>query len=149
MGKTLQAIAVARHYRREWPLLVLCPTSMAHTWADELERWCPELVPGQINLIKSHHNGALSSAAVTMLSITSSLSDVANIGDLTESTSAAAEVPTPESDSDPSLSDKRRLRDSAVPSSSFSDSILKADSRLHCSGIYPGGKQGQKFRVPR
>ena len=39
LGKTLQAIAVARHYRREWPLLVLCPTSMAHTWADELERW--------------------------------------------------------------------------------------------------------------
>jgi len=67
LGKTLQAIAVARHYRREWPLLVLCPTSMAHTWADELERWCPELVPGQINLIKSHHNGALSSAAVTIL----------------------------------------------------------------------------------
>lgn len=67
LGKTVQAIAIARHFRAEWPLLVVCPTSLALPWAEELERWCPSLLPGEINLVKSHHNGALRSAKVTIL----------------------------------------------------------------------------------
>jgi superfamily II DNA or RNA helicase len=67
LGKTIQSIAIALHYQAEWPLLVLCPTSLSGSWADELERWCPHLLPGQINLVKSHHNGALQSAPVTIL----------------------------------------------------------------------------------
>ena len=68
LGKTVQAIALATHYRDEWPLLVLCPTSMALPWAEELERWYPFLRPGDINLVRSHHNGALRFAKVTILS---------------------------------------------------------------------------------
>ena len=68
LGKTMQAIALACRYRHEWPLLVLCPTSMALPWADELEKWCPFLRPGDINLVRSHHNGALTTAPVTILS---------------------------------------------------------------------------------
>ena len=67
LGKTLQAIAIAVHYAQEWPLLVLCPTSMSLTWCEELERWCPSLAPGDINLVKSHHNGRLRAAKVTIL----------------------------------------------------------------------------------
>ena len=67
LGKTLQAIAIAVHYAQEWPLLVLCPTSMALTWCEELERWCPSLAPGDINLVKSQHNGRLRDAKVTIL----------------------------------------------------------------------------------
>ena len=52
----LQAIAIAVHYANEWPLLVVCPTSMSLTWCEELERWCPFLAPGDINLVRSHHN---------------------------------------------------------------------------------------------
>ena len=40
LGKTLQAIAIAMHYHDEWPCLVLCPTSMVYSWAEELEKWC-------------------------------------------------------------------------------------------------------------
>ena len=68
LGKTVQAIAIACHYRAEWPLLVFCPTSMALPWAEELERWCPFLKPGDINLVRSHHNGALRLAPVTIIS---------------------------------------------------------------------------------
>ena len=42
LGKTLQAIAIAMHYHDEWPCLVLCPTSMVYSWAEELEKWCFE-----------------------------------------------------------------------------------------------------------
>ena len=67
LGKTVQAIALATRYRAEWPCLVVCPTSMALPWCEELEKWCPFLRPGDINLVKSHHNGALRAAPITVL----------------------------------------------------------------------------------
>ena len=63
----LQAIAIAVHYANEWPLLVICPTSMSLTWCEELERWCPFLAPGDIDLVRSHHNAELGRARVTVL----------------------------------------------------------------------------------
>ncbi|CAL9698796.1 unnamed protein product [Knipowitschia caucasica] len=56
LGKTVQAIAVACSYREEWPLLVVVPSSLKYPWIEELERWIPELQPGDIHLVetKSH-----------------------------------------------------------------------------------------------
>eukprot|EP00900_Chrysochromulina_parva_P004176 jgi/Chrpa1/1375/Chrysochromulina_OHIO_Genome00013610-RA len=68
LGKTVQAIALACHYRAEWPLLIFAPTSMCLPWCEELERWCTFLRPGDINLVRSHHNGALRLAPVTIVS---------------------------------------------------------------------------------
>jgi len=68
LGKTVQAIALAARYRDEWPLLILCPTSMCLPWCEELEKWLPFLRPGDINLVKSQHNGALRVAPITILS---------------------------------------------------------------------------------
>ena len=68
LGKTVQAIALASQYRSEWPCLIFAPTSMCLPWCEELERWCPFLRPGDINLVKSHHNGALRSAPITIIS---------------------------------------------------------------------------------
>ena len=34
LGKTLQAICVACYYRKEWPLLVICPSSVRTAWAE-------------------------------------------------------------------------------------------------------------------
>lgn len=68
LGKTVQAIHIALHFRSEWPLLVFAPTSMALPWCEELERWVPSLRPGDINLVRSHHNGALKRAPVTVIS---------------------------------------------------------------------------------
>ncbi|KAM4559859.1 DNA annealing helicase and endonuclease ZRANB3 [Odontesthes bonariensis] len=68
LGKTVQAIAVAYAYRREWPLLVVVPSSLKYPWIEELERWIPELQPGDINLVenKSHTMG-IGSSKVTVL----------------------------------------------------------------------------------
>jgi len=68
LGKTVQAIALACHYRAEWPLLIFAPTSMCLPWCEELERWCTFLRPGDINLVRSHHNGALRLSPVTIVS---------------------------------------------------------------------------------
>lgn len=53
LGKTVQAIAVAYAFRKEWPLLVVVPSSLKYPWVEELERWIPELQPGDINLVES------------------------------------------------------------------------------------------------
>ncbi|KRY88081.1 SWI/SNF-related matrix-associated actin-dependent regulator of chromatin subfamily A-like protein 1 [Trichinella pseudospiralis] len=37
LGKTVEALAVASYYRNEWPLLVVCPSSMKYTWVEEIE----------------------------------------------------------------------------------------------------------------
>uniref|UniRef100_A0A3Q3JGC7 Zinc finger, RAN-binding domain containing 3 n=1 Tax=Monopterus albus TaxID=43700 RepID=A0A3Q3JGC7_MONAL len=68
LGKTVQAIAVAYAFRQEWPLLVVVPSSLKYPWIEELERWIPELQPGDINLVenKSQTMG-FSSSKVTIL----------------------------------------------------------------------------------
>lgn len=53
LGKTIQAISVACIYRQQWPLLVVVPSSLRYPWIEELERWVPELLPGDINLVES------------------------------------------------------------------------------------------------
>ena len=40
---------------------------MSLTWCEELERWCPFLAPGDVNLVRSHHNAELRRARVTVL----------------------------------------------------------------------------------
>lgn len=37
LGKTVQAIGIAAYYRKEWPLLVVAPSSVRFTWAEVSE----------------------------------------------------------------------------------------------------------------
>lgn len=34
LGKTLQAIGVMSYYKSDWPLLVICPSSVRLAWRD-------------------------------------------------------------------------------------------------------------------
>jgi len=45
LGKTVQAIACALYYRvkGEWPLLVICPSSLKYYWRDEILKWTRDL----------------------------------------------------------------------------------------------------------
>ncbi|KAM3856911.1 SWI/SNF-related matrix-associated actin-dependent regulator of chromatin subfamily A-like protein 1 isoform 1-T2 [Vipera latastei] len=51
LGKTIQAICIAAYYRKEWPLLVVAPSSVRYTWAEAFHRWLPSLSPDTINVI--------------------------------------------------------------------------------------------------
>lgn len=49
LGKTIQAICIAAFYRKEWPLLVVVPSSVRFTWEQVsptcvviLTRKCPQ-----------------------------------------------------------------------------------------------------------
>eukprot|EP01147_Barroeca_monosierra_P009179 gene9179-1470_t len=39
LGKTVQALVTCMYYKHEWPLLIVCPSSLKLTWAMELEHW--------------------------------------------------------------------------------------------------------------
>ncbi|XP_077368606.1 DNA annealing helicase and endonuclease ZRANB3 [Festucalex cinctus] len=68
LGKTVQAIAVAYAFRKEWPLLVVVPSSLKYPWIEELERWIPELQPGDINLVENKSDTmGISGSKVTVL----------------------------------------------------------------------------------
>ncbi|XP_049744074.1 SWI/SNF-related matrix-associated actin-dependent regulator of chromatin subfamily A-like protein 1 isoform X2 [Elephas maximus indicus] len=51
LGKTIQAICIAAFYRREWPLLVVVPSSVRFTWEQAFLRWLPSLRPSCINVV--------------------------------------------------------------------------------------------------
>lgn len=40
LGKTVQAICIAAYYRKEWPVLVVAPSSVRFTWAEVRKTFC-------------------------------------------------------------------------------------------------------------
>ncbi|XP_048809385.1 DNA annealing helicase and endonuclease ZRANB3 isoform X1 [Lagopus muta] len=68
LGKTIQAIAISYYYRKEWPLLIVVPSSLRYPWVDEMEKWIPELSPDDIIIIQNKTDiGRISSSKVTIL----------------------------------------------------------------------------------
>lgn len=53
LGKTIQAIATCCAFRDDWPVLIVAPNSVRLVWADELERWVPDIGPGGVNVIQT------------------------------------------------------------------------------------------------
>ena len=67
LGKTIQAIAIASYYHKEWPLLIICPSSVRLMWADELTRWLPSLKQREV-CVAFNTRAELSSGLVTIVS---------------------------------------------------------------------------------
>ena len=42
VGKTIQAVAVCAAYRDNWPVLIVCPTSLKFNWRSEILKWLGE-----------------------------------------------------------------------------------------------------------
>ncbi|KAM5268881.1 SWI/SNF-related matrix-associated actin-dependent regulator of chromatin subfamily A-like protein 1 isoform 2-T6 [Hipposideros larvatus] len=56
LGKTIQAICIAAFYRKEWPLLVVAPSSVRFTWEQAFLQWLPSLSPDDINVVVTGKN---------------------------------------------------------------------------------------------
>ncbi|KAL1770599.1 SWI SNF-related matrix-associated actin-dependent regulator of chromatin subfamily A 1 [Sigmodon hispidus] len=67
LGKTIQAICIAAFYRKEWPLLVVVPSSVRFTWEQAFLRWLPSLSPENINVVVSG-KGRLTTGLVNIVS---------------------------------------------------------------------------------
>ncbi|XP_048200753.1 SWI/SNF-related matrix-associated actin-dependent regulator of chromatin subfamily A-like protein 1 [Perognathus longimembris pacificus] len=67
LGKTIQAICIAAFYRKEWPLLVVVPSSVRFTWEQAFLRWLPSLNPEDINVVVTG-KGRLTAGLVNIIS---------------------------------------------------------------------------------
>ena len=50
VGKTVQAIGIALLYKEEWPVLIICPSSLKFVWRDEILKWIPNINDDKINI---------------------------------------------------------------------------------------------------
>ena len=58
LGKTIQAIGVAACYRTsDWPLLVICPSSVRMNWRQEFVKWLG-ICPLKISIIENSKDRA-------------------------------------------------------------------------------------------
>ena len=44
VGKTVQAIGLSSLYQKDWPVLVICPSSLKFAWRDEITTWLAEIL---------------------------------------------------------------------------------------------------------
>jgi hypothetical protein len=59
LGKSIQAIALASVYASEWPLLIVCPSSLRLTWRSELLRWLGGGGPSAAQAFRSLHSAQI------------------------------------------------------------------------------------------
>lgn len=53
LGKTIQALAVASAYQKDWPLLIVCPSSVRFSWRSAIFRWLPSVPEEDVIVITS------------------------------------------------------------------------------------------------
>ncbi|KAL5253920.1 hypothetical protein ACHWQZ_G013622 [Mnemiopsis leidyi] len=51
LGKTIQALCAMQEYRSEWPLLIICPSSLRLTWSEAVTSWLPDIKYSDVNVI--------------------------------------------------------------------------------------------------
>ena len=57
VGKTVQAIGLSSLYQKEWPVLVICPSSLKYAWRDEVTQWLSEILDkNEVQVIKHSKN---------------------------------------------------------------------------------------------
>ena len=56
VGKTIQAIALCRLYKEDWPVLIICPGSMKYSWKSELIKWLEITNENKVQVINSSND---------------------------------------------------------------------------------------------
>eukprot|EP00743_Colponemidia_sp_Colp-15_P012994 GILK01014951.1.p1 GENE.GILK01014951.1~~GILK01014951.1.p1 ORF type:complete len:926 (-),score=132.15 GILK01014951.1:44-2776(-) len=68
LGKTIQALAISYLYPSDWPVLIICPSSMRLTWVDEVRTWLSAVEEDDIHVILTGKQMPTKSDRVTIIS---------------------------------------------------------------------------------
>eukprot|EP00448_Togula_jolla_P018493 CAMPEP_0170581482 /NCGR_PEP_ID=MMETSP0224-20130122/7061_1 /TAXON_ID=285029 /ORGANISM="Togula jolla, Strain CCCM 725" /LENGTH=706 /DNA_ID=CAMNT_0010904617 /DNA_START=14 /DNA_END=2134 /DNA_ORIENTATION=- len=52
LGKSVQALSLAAQYTSEWPVLVVCPSTLRWVWQEQIQEWLPMLKPSEVQVVK-------------------------------------------------------------------------------------------------
>jgi len=63
VGKTVQAIAISYIFRADWPVLIICPSSLKYNWEDEILTWLTGKVKAEEIQVYKHGKENLSKIA--------------------------------------------------------------------------------------
>ena len=50
VGKSIQAIGISLLFKEDWPVLIICPSSLKLVWRDEILKWIPDINNDKINI---------------------------------------------------------------------------------------------------
>lgn len=55
VGKTIQAIGCTSVFQEDWPVLIICPSSLKYNWKDEIENWLKDIIKSRdmVQVIKT------------------------------------------------------------------------------------------------
>nr|CAD7262550.1 unnamed protein product [Timema shepardi] len=53
LGKTIQALGIMQYYRGDWPLLIVCPSSVRYAWLEAIQTWLPTIPTHHIEVMTS------------------------------------------------------------------------------------------------
>ncbi|KAH7827436.1 uncharacterized protein MONOS_6718 [Monocercomonoides exilis] len=80
LGKTLQALAVASVYHNEWPLLVICPSTLRFQWSEAIEKWCAPFVDeGGVKVIMSQMDEVTGKESAVVISYQMCVNQISSI----------------------------------------------------------------------
>lgn len=51
LGKTVTSLAIMAYYENEWPLLIICPSSLRYIWPSEIEKFFPSILPQSVYIV--------------------------------------------------------------------------------------------------
>ena len=68
VGKTIQAIALCRLYKEDWPVLVICPGSIKYSWKSEIIKWLEIKNEHKVQVINSSNDTIYSKASFYIVS---------------------------------------------------------------------------------
>ena len=68
VGKTIQAIALCRLYKEDWPVLVICPGGMKYSWKSEIIKWLEIKNEHKVQVINSSNDTIYSKASFYIVS---------------------------------------------------------------------------------
>eukprot|EP00929_Paragymnodinium_shiwhaense_P017545 TRINITY_DN12693_c0_g4_i1.p1 TRINITY_DN12693_c0_g4~~TRINITY_DN12693_c0_g4_i1.p1 ORF type:complete len:843 (-),score=268.70 TRINITY_DN12693_c0_g4_i1:248-2776(-) len=71
LGKTLQALAIVAQYAEDWPVLVICPSSLRWVWKEQITQWMGGMVePDEVQVVRSGSEKLDPGAMFTIISYT-------------------------------------------------------------------------------
>ncbi|KAJ1608549.1 HARP like SWI/SNF ATPase [Cryptosporidium canis] len=69
LGKTLQALSIITYFRNEWPVLVICPSSIRFQWYQQALDWLsPEITKSNITLIRTSNDTYSRKSSIIIIS---------------------------------------------------------------------------------